>query len=95
MHAPQQRRRIEHHQLDLGRLPADELVVDLQCAIDAALIKVVERRMPPIVEGKSVVLLGPMCLPSLHEGHALGLTGLHLQDMCDGMLCPAVLRLDV
>ena len=62
MHAPQQRRGIEHHQLHPDRLGSDAAVIERQRFGVAALIQIKERGMPPVVKRKPVVALRPMRL---------------------------------
>ena len=60
---------------------------------DTVLIQVIERGMPPIVKLEAVVFLGPVVGAGFHEGDAFRLAPLHLHHMGDGVLGPAVVRL--
>src|SRR5512147_2428620 len=54
----------------------------------------VERDMPPVVDGKEVVARPPL-LVAPHPRDAVLLPALHFHDMSDGMLRPAAARLEL
>src|SRR3546814_8236088 len=53
----------------------------------------VERGVPPVVEGEGIAGPAPAVGGTLHEGDRLGLASLHLHHMSDGVPRPAVMRL--
>ena len=93
--APEQCGGIEHLQLDLRSLGPQRAVVNLQHPVEAIVVEIEERDVPPVVEGEAVVVLRPIGLAPFHEGDAFLLPRLHLHDVADRVLRPAVVRLQV
>ena len=69
-------------------------IIEFQGARYMVLIEMKQRRVPPIVKRKAIVILGPIGGAVFHEPGALLLARLHFHHMDNGMACPAILRLD-
>ena len=60
MHAPKQRHRVDHLELDLRRSGANARVIDSERLVGLAQIQIVEGGVPPVVKREAVVILRPV-----------------------------------
>ena len=87
--APEQRGGIEHFQLNLRGLGPKRRIVNFEHPVEAVVVEIEERDVPPVVKGEGVVVLRPMRLALLHEGDAFVLPGLHLHHMAGARVAPS------
>src|SRR5262245_48084139 len=88
--SPKQRRCVHEIKDDSASGLADLVVIQRQRLADLTKVQVVESAMPPIVHLEEVRIAGPVGLARNHPADAILGASLHLHDVCDGVVGPAV-----
>ena len=94
LQAPQQRRRIDHIEHDRGVLAIDRPVEQREDLIDLPDLEMEKREVPPVVNTQEAVA-SPGIRVRAHPGNTIRRASLHLHHVRDGVLRPAIARLEL